>query len=69
VAIIQVRATRGGLFECRPGAGAHLGGVLLRWREEGVVVAVSLAGHTELNRRLVLLLVARMKLVLPPDQP
>jgi hypothetical protein len=68
VAIIQVRATRGGLFECPPGAGAHLGGVLLRWREEGVVMAVSLAGHTELNRRLVLLLAAHINLVLPPNQ-
>jgi hypothetical protein len=69
VATVEVRATRGGLFECPPGAGAHRGGVLLRWREEGVVMAVSLSGHTELNRRLVLALAARMELVPPPDGP
>jgi hypothetical protein len=69
VATVEVRARRGSLFECPPGAGAHLGGVLLRWREGGVVMAVSMAGHRHLNRRLVLALAARMSLVLPSNQP
>lgn len=65
VARIQVHGMRGGLFECPAEAGAHFGGVLLRWRERGVVVAVSLHGHTELNRRLVMVLAAHVELVLP----
>jgi hypothetical protein len=67
VATIEVRGTRGNLFECSPQAGAHLGGVLLRWREAGVVMAVSLHGHNQLNRRLVVALAANMEAV-PPSR-
>jgi hypothetical protein len=56
---------RGNLYECSPQTGAHFGGVLLRWREAGVVMAVSLYGHNELNQRLVVALVAHMEAVLP----
>jgi hypothetical protein len=65
VATIEVRGTRGSLYECPPGAGAHFGGVLLRWRDAGVVMAVSLQGHSELNRRLVGALAAHMEPVAP----
>jgi hypothetical protein len=67
VARIQVHGMRGGLFECPSEAGAHFGSVLLRWRERGVVMAVSLHGYSELNRRLVMVLAAHMKPVLPSD--
>jgi hypothetical protein len=56
---------RGNLYECSPQTGAHFGGVLLRWRDAGVVMAVSLHGHSELNRRLVVALAAHMELVPP----
>jgi hypothetical protein len=65
VATIEVHGTRGNLYECSPQAGAHFGGVLLRWRDRGVVMAVSLHGHNELNRRLVVALVTDMEPVLP----
>jgi hypothetical protein len=65
VATIEVHGTRGNLYECPPQAGAHLGGVMLRWREQGAVMAVSVHGHNELNRRLVVALAAHMEAVLP----
>ena len=60
----RVRGTRGRLFECPPGAGPH-GGVLLRWRERGTIVAVSVSGHTDPYRRLALGLAAHLELVPP----
>jgi hypothetical protein len=65
VATIELRGTRGSLYECPPEAGAHFGGVLLRWRDAGVVMAVSLHGHSGLNRRLVVALAAHMEPVSP----
>jgi hypothetical protein len=65
LATIEVRGTRGDLYECSPQAGAHFGGLLLRWREAGVVMAVSLQGHNQLNQRLVVALAALMEAVLP----
>jgi hypothetical protein len=65
VATIEVHGTRGNLYECSPQAGAHFGGVMLRWRDAGVVMAVSLHGHNELNRRLVVALAAHMEAVSP----
>jgi hypothetical protein len=38
---------------------------MLRWREAGVVMAVSLHGHNEVNRRLVVALAAHTETVLP----
>jgi hypothetical protein len=43
----------------------HFGSVLLRWRERGMVVAVSVYAHTDLNRRLVQALAAHLELVSP----
>jgi hypothetical protein len=65
VATIEVHGTRGNLYECSHQAGAHLGGVMLRWRDAGVVMAVSLHGHSELNRRLLVVLAAHTEAVLP----
>ncbi len=61
VARARVRGRTGHLFECPPESGPHRGGVLLRWRERGVVMAVSVSGHTALNRRLVVTLAAHAK--------
>jgi hypothetical protein len=62
---IEVRGTRGNLYERSPQAGVHFGGVMLRWRDAGVVMAVSLNGHNELNQRLVVALATHMEAVLP----
>jgi hypothetical protein len=60
---VTVRGRRGHLFACPPGSGPHRGSVLLRWRERGLVMAVSVNGHSDLNRRLVLALAAHLELV------
>jgi hypothetical protein len=65
VAPARVRGNRGRLLECPPESGAHRGGTLLRWRERGTTMAVSVTGHSGLHRRLVLALAARLELVPP----
>jgi hypothetical protein len=65
VATVNVRGTRGRLSDCPPESTVHRGSVLLRWRERGVVMVVSVYGHTALNRRLVLALAAHVKPVSP----
>jgi hypothetical protein len=65
VAWARVRGHRGGLFQCPPGASPHRDGLVLRWRERGTVVAVSVTGHVAAHRRLVLALAAHLELVLP----
>lgn len=65
VGTVEVHERRGDLYECSPEAGAHFDGVLLRWREAGVVMAVSLYGHGEPNRRLVVVLAAHTEPVAP----
>jgi hypothetical protein len=66
LAYAGVRGTRGRLFECPPGSGPHGDGVLLRWRERGVVMAMSVSGRTaSYRRRLVLGLAAHLELVPP----
>jgi len=65
VATVNVRGTHGRLSDCPPESTVHRGSVLLRWRERGVVMVVSVYGHTDLNRRLVLALVTHVKPVLP----
>ena len=65
VATVNVRGTRGRLSECPPESTVHRGSVLLRWRERGVVMVVSVYGHTDRARRLVLALVTHVKPVLP----
>lgn len=65
VAWARVRGHRGGLFQCPPGASPHRDGLVLRWRERGTVVAVSVTGHVAAHRRLVLALAAHLELVPP----
>jgi hypothetical protein len=69
VATVSLRGTRGRLLECPPQSTVHRGSVLLRWRERSVVIAVSVHGHTDLNRRLVRALAAHLKLVRPARTP
>jgi hypothetical protein len=59
-----VRGRSGGLFGCPPDAGPDRDG-LLRWREGGTVMAVSVTGHLAVDRRLVLALAAHLELVPP----
>jgi hypothetical protein len=61
----RVRGRSGGLFGCPPDAGPHRDGLLLRWREGGTVMAVSVTGHLAVYRRLVLTLAAHLELVPP----
>jgi len=67
LATTRVRGTRGLLFECSPGAGPHGGdGLLLRWRERDVAVALSVSGRTASYRRLLVRgLAAHLELVRP----
>jgi hypothetical protein len=60
----RVRGTRGRLFDCPSGSGPH-GGLLLRWQERGVTMALSVSGSTDLYRRLVLRLAEHLELVQP----
>jgi hypothetical protein len=61
---VRVRGTRGRLVTCPFGSGPH-SGVLLRWRERGTVMALSVSGRTEPSRRLALALAAHLELVAP----
>jgi hypothetical protein len=61
----RVRGRSGGLFRCPPDAGPHRDGLLLRWRERGIIMAVSVTGHLAAHRRLVLALAAHLELVPP----
>jgi hypothetical protein len=62
----KVRGTRGRLFECPLGSSPHGGGVLLRWRERGAVMAISVSGQTASDRRLLVKgLAAHLELVPP----
>jgi hypothetical protein len=58
----QVRGYRAGLFRCPSGTSVHHDGLLLRWREGGVVIALSVTGQAT-ERRLVLALAASLELV------
>jgi hypothetical protein len=67
LATTGVRGTRGRLFECPPGAGPHGGdGLLLRWRERGVVIALSVSGRTASYRRLLVRRLAAHLELVPP---
>jgi hypothetical protein len=68
VARARVRGRSGGLVQCPPDAGPHRDGLVLRWRERGLVVAVSVTGHLATDRRLVLALAAHLELVSPTER-
>jgi hypothetical protein len=65
VARTRVRGRDGLLSQCPDGPGPHGGGLLLRWREGGAVLAVSVTGDPAEVRRLVLALAAQLELVPP----
>jgi hypothetical protein len=64
VGTVTLHGTAGRLIECG-GAGLH-GGMLVRWRERGAVMVVSVRGHTRLQERLALT-VAEHTRVVPPS--
>jgi hypothetical protein len=65
MAPVTVRRATGGLFGCPPGPGPHSDHLLVRWRERGTTMAVSVSGGTGLHRRLVLALAGHLELVPP----
>ena len=60
----RVRGHGAGLYQGPPDAGPHSDGLLLRWPEGGVVLALSVTGQAT-ERRLVLALAANLELVPP----
>ena len=60
---VRVRGTRGGLYQCPQDSGPHRGGLLVRWRERGTVMALSVTGRGDLHRRVVLALATHLELV------
>jgi hypothetical protein len=66
LAPVAVRGARGRLYECPPGSGPHGDALLLRWRERGAVMALSVSGRTASYRRLLAMgLATRLELVPP----
>jgi hypothetical protein len=63
VAPVRIRGGGGGFFRCPPDTGPHGDGLVLRWRERGIVMAVSVTGHPAPPQRLVLALAAHLELV------
>jgi len=53
VATVTPHGMDGQLIECS-GAGLHHDSMLVRWREEGAVIAVSVLGHARLQEQLAL---------------
>jgi hypothetical protein len=66
VAAARVRGSGARLLECPPDVESlHRDSLLLRWRERGTVMAVSVSGHSVLHRRVVLAVAAHLELVPP----
>ena len=61
----RIRGAGGSLFQCPPGAGPHGGGLLLRWRERGTVMVVSVTGNLAAHLRLLLALAGHLTLMPP----
>jgi hypothetical protein len=64
VATVTLRGLAGRLVE-RTGAGLHDDSVLVRWRERGVVMVVSVLGQTRLQRQLALTVAEHTRPVAP----
>jgi hypothetical protein len=64
VATAAVHGRPGRLVDCL-GAGLHHDSVLVRWRERGVVMVVSVLGHTQLQRQLALTVAGHTRPVTP----
>jgi hypothetical protein len=66
LAPVEVRGARGRLYECPPGSGPHGDSLLLRWRERGAVMALSVSGRTASYRRLLVTGLAPHLELVPP---
>jgi hypothetical protein len=64
VATVTPHGTRGRLLHC-VGGGLHFDSVLVRWRERGVVMVVSVLGHGQPQRQLALTVAERVHVVSP----
>jgi len=67
VATVTPRGIRGRMLLCA-GAGVHFGSVLVRWRERGVVMVVSVLGHNQPQRQLALAVAEHVRVVSPGRQ-
>jgi hypothetical protein len=50
-------------------AGFHFDSVLVRWRERGVVMVVSVLGHNRLHQQLALTVAEHVRVVSPGRRP
>lgn len=64
VATIKTHGLIGRLVECS-GAGVHYDSTLVRWRERGAVMVVSVLGHSSLQRRLAMAVAEHIRVVSP----
>jgi hypothetical protein len=68
VATVTPRGIRGRMLQCGD-AGIHLDSVLVRWRERGVVMVVSVLGHNRLHQQLALTVAEHVRVVSPGRHP
>jgi hypothetical protein len=64
VATVTPHGIRGRLVQCT-GSGVHYASVLVRWRERGVVMVVSVLGHDQLQQQLAMTVAEHARVVSP----
>jgi hypothetical protein len=64
VATVTPHGIRGRMLHC-VGAGIHFDSVLVRWRERGVVMVVSVLGHKQLHQQLAMTVADHVRVVSP----
>jgi hypothetical protein len=64
VATVTLHGLPGRLVECR-GAGLHYDSMLVRWRDRGVVMVVSVLGHDQVHRQLAVAVAEHTQVVAP----
>jgi len=67
VATVTPHGIRGRLVQCT-GTGVHYDSVLVRWRERGVVMVVSVLGHDQLQQQLAMTVAEHVRVVSPGNQ-
>jgi hypothetical protein len=67
VATVTPRGIRGRMLQCAEAA-VHLDSVLVRWRERGVVMVVSVLGHNRLHQQLAMTVAEHVRVVSPGRQ-
>jgi hypothetical protein len=67
VATVTPRGIRGRMLQCGDAA-VHLDSVLVRWRERGVVMVVSVLGHNRPQQQLALTVAEHVRVVSPGRQ-